>query len=268
MKIGEKYSENIGSEDVVIFAIPSSRVREAATELSRHVDSPPTIVTASKGLEYKSFKTMSQVIKDVLPTANVVVLTGPTIAREIAQGQPARAVLACDNVAILVKVNKLLRNDLITFELSNDPVGAELCGALKGTVAIGIGIADGLGLGANIQGLILAYGLQEFVKIAEFLSVRKDSIYGLPGLADVATTCLSEHSRNRRFGYLLGRGLKLNEALKKVGMAVEGVNAARTIAELKELNVSIPLLSGIAELILTQPETVYSKMVKIIGELK
>ena len=256
VKIVEKYSESITAEDLLIFSIPSNRVREAAIELFEHVDSSPVIVSASKGLEYGSFKTMSQVIKDVLPNVNVAVLTGPTIAREIAQGQPARAVLACDDVAILLKVSKALENRLISFDLSNDPVGAELCGALKGIVAIGVGIADGLGLGANIQGLILAYGLQEFVKIAEFLSVRKDSIYGLPGLADVATTCLSKNSRNRRLGYLLGKGLKLDEALREVGMAVEGVNMVRTTMDLSSTGMSIPILQWVAESIFRDPGNV------------
>ena len=250
VRIVEKYTENVGTDDILILAVPSNRIREVAKELSEHVDKPPIVISASKGLEYGSFKTMSQIIKEVMPTARVAVLTGPTIAREIANGQPAKAVLACDNVAVLLKLSKMLGNDLITFGLSNDPIGAELCGALKGIVAIGVGIADGLGLGANVQGLILAYGLQEFVKIAKFLSVSKDSIYGLPGLADVATTCLSKDSRNRKLGYLLGKGLELEEALADVKMAVEGVNMARTVMELSSTGTSLPILQWVAESIL------------------
>lgn len=271
VRIVEKYAENIGADDVLILAVPSNRFREAAKELSDHVDKPPIVISASKGLEYGSFKTMSQIMKEIMPTTKVAVLTGPTIAREIANGQAAKAVLACDDVATLFKLSRILKNDLISFELSNDPIGAELCGALKGIVAIGVGIADGLGLGANIQGLLLAYGLQEFVKIAEFLSVRKDSIYGLPGLADVATTCLSKDSRNRKLGYFLGKGSKLNDALERVGMAVEGVNMARTVMELSVTRMSIPVLHWVAETIFKDSgniESISKRLISVIGKIR
>jgi glycerol-3-phosphate dehydrogenase (NAD(P)+) len=270
VRIALKFSEELMSDDLLILAVPSSEMRAVTAELAAAIDGgkPPTIISATKGLEYGSFRTMSQVIKDILPNAEVVVLTGPTIAKEIAQGKPAKAVLASENPATLVRVNKLLVNKYVLFELSNDPIGAEVCGALKGIIAIGFGIADALELGANIHGLILSYGLQEFVQIANFLSVSERSIYGLPGLADLVTTCLSRESRNRRFGYLLGKGYPLDKALAEVGMAVEGVNVAKTLLDLKGLNVSIPLLMCISEIILNQPDNIYDRLVETLKGIK
>jgi glycerol-3-phosphate dehydrogenase (NAD(P)+) len=270
VRITEKFSEPLCADDVLILAVPSNRVREVAMELIAYGNELPTIITATKGLEYGSFKTMSQVIKEILPSSEVIVLTGPTIAKEIAQGKPAKALLAGDNPATLAKIHKILANKLITFELSNDPVGAEVCGALKGIIAVGFGIADGLDLGANIHGLILTYGLREFVQIANFLSVSERSIYGLAGLADLVTTCLSRDSRNRQLGYLLGKGYPLEKALAEVGMAVEGVNVAKTLINLKGLNVSIsiPLLLCISEIILQQPPDIYDRLVNTIMNIR
>jgi glycerol-3-phosphate dehydrogenase (NAD(P)+) len=268
VKIIEKFSEPLCADDVLILAVPSNKVREVVKELIAYGKDLPTIVTASKGLEYGSFKTMSQVIKEILPGSEIIVLTGPTIAKEIAQGKPAKALLAGDNPATLVRIHKILSNNLIKFELSNDPVGAEVCGALKGIIAIGFGIADGLNLGANIHGLILTYGLREFIQIANFLSVSEKTIYGLAGLADLVTTCLSRDSRNRRLGYLLGKGYPLEKALSEVGMAVEGVNVAKTLINLKELNIFIPLLLCISEIILQHPPDIYDRLVNTIMNIR
>lgn len=249
----EKYKEAIDADGIIIFAVPSSAVRNVAKELREHISQAgpdkPTIISASKGFDHESFKTMSQVIKEVLPQSTVITLSGPNIASEISKGKPAKAVLACEDISILMRVKKLLKNDVISFELSKDVTGIELCAALKGIIAIAVGIADGLGLDTNFQSLIMTYGLREFVKIAEFLLVSEKTIYGIAGLGDLIATCVSKSSRNHQFGYLIGQGMERDAALREVGMVVEGVKMSKTIINMEDFNLSIPLITCINKII-------------------
>lgn len=248
VKAVNKFSETVGLDDIIIIAVPSSQVRVVAAELKSAGVAAP-IVCASKGFEHESFKTMSEVIKDELPQVPVIVLTGPNIAREIAEGKPSKAVLASKEFGIVTRVARQLKNEYLTFEICHDVKGVELCAALKGIIAIGVGIADGLCLGNNFTGLLMTYGLREFTQIAEFLNISPKTIYGIAGLGDLIATCLSTDSRNRKFGYLLGKGADRNGALQKVGMVVEGVQMAKTIAELDNLNIPIPLFAMISKII-------------------
>ena len=147
----------------------------------------------------------------------------------MAAGLPSKAVLASHDLTALTKVARSLRNQTLIFELSRDVDGVELCAALKGVIAVGVGIVDGLALGDNMTALLMTSGLREFVEIAEFLEIRHKTIYGIAGLGDLITTCISPNSRNRRFGRLLGQGVSTEEALKQVGMVVEGVQMARIL---------------------------------------
>jgi len=244
----KKFTEAVRSDDIIIIAVPSSQVRCVAAGL-KAIDAYAPIVCASKGFEHESFKTMSEVIADELPHVPVIVLTGPNIAREIAERKPSKAVLASKDFATVARVARQLKNDYLTFEICNDVKGVELCAALKGIIAIGVGIADGLSLGNNFTGLLMTYGLREFTQIAAFLNISPKTIYGIAGLGDLIATCLSSESRNRRFGYLLGNGADRDSALQKVGMVVEGVQMAKTIAELENLNIAIPLFAMISKII-------------------
>lgn len=244
----EKFSEPIGHDDVVLLVVPSKHVRSLAGELADRVNGNP-IVCASKGFEHDTFKTLSEVIRDEIPTASVIVLTGPNLAKEVAAGKPTKAVLASKDLAVATQVAKTLKNDVLGFEICCDVKGVELCAALKGIVAIGVGMADGLELGDNFIGLIMTYGLKEFAAIAETLGIDHKTIYGVAGLGDLVATCLSPNSRNRRFGRAMARGLDRDGALKEVGMVVEGVQMCSTIAGLEELNINMPLFSRVASII-------------------
>ncbi len=244
----KKFSEPVDEDDIVIISVPSNQVRSLARELHTTVGKQP-LVCASKGFEHQSFKTMSEVINDELPQSPIIVFTGPNIAREVAEGKPTKAVLASKDFAAVKRVVEVLKNDLITFEICRDIKGVELCAALKGIIAIGVGIADGLGLGKNFTGVLMTYGLREFTEISEFLGISKKTIYGIAGLGDLIATCLSHNSRNKKFGYMLAKGINSTEALKKVGMVVEGVQMAKTISELEDLNMPIPLFSTISKII-------------------
>ena len=141
-------------------AVPSSQVRIAAGELANH-STAPLVLSVSKGFDARQQCTMSELIKREIPGASVVVLSGPTIANEVAEGKPTRAVLAGEDLMHLALVKEALRNDVISFEVSRNPTHHEVCAALKGIVAMAAGMADGLELGTNIQGVLMAEGLRE-----------------------------------------------------------------------------------------------------------
>jgi glycerol-3-phosphate dehydrogenase (NAD(P)+) len=233
------------AEEVVVLAVPSRALPELVHELRPRLNGNP-LVCATKGFQHASFKTMGQLVRETIPESPLIVLSGPNIARELAVGLPSKAVLASHDLTALTRVARVLHNNTLAFELSRDVDGVELCAALKGVIAVGVGIADGLKLGDNMTALLMTYGLREFVEIAEFLEIRHKTIYGIAGLGDLITTCISPNSRNRRFGRLLGQGVPTAEALIQVGMVVEGVQMARTIVEMGDLNISIPLFSTIA----------------------
>jgi len=248
LKAVYQFDQKINDDDIVLIAVPSKQVRPVLQELKKHLCGQ-IIVSASKGFEHKSFKTMSEVIKDEICDSPVIVLSGPNIAREIAEGKPTKSVLASTDIASAAKVAKVFKNSCLSFEVCSDMKGVELCAALKGIIAVGVGISEGLELGKNFTGLILTYGLKEFKAISEFLGITEKTIYGIAGLGDLIATSLSTNSRNWRFGNLIGRGMDRSTALQEVGMVVEGVQMAKTIVELEELNISIPLFNTISRII-------------------
>ena len=239
--IEEKYAVDFDpNKTLVVLAVPSGQVRTASRELGQHAVHP-LILSVSKGFDAEQQRTMSEVIQDEIPGACVVVLTGPTIANEVAQGKPTKAVLACENLMHLALVKDALRNDVIFFEVSRNPQHHEICGALKGIVAIAAGLAEGLELGANVQGVLMTEGLKELAMVASFFGIPESVAFGISGAGDLITTCISPYSRNRRMGVLLARGRTLQQALSDVRMTVEGVAMSQTIETLWALDVSIPL---------------------------
>jgi len=223
-----------------ILAVPSSTVAEVAAELATHADRP-VVLTVSKGYDAHRLCTMSELVRQAIPASAVVVLTGPTIANEVAEGKPTRAVLASDDLAHLAMVKAALANDVIRFEVARSPAHHEVCAALKGLVAIAVGMADALEMGANMQGVLMTEGLREVATVASFFDIPESVAYGLSGAADLITTCISPDSRNRRLGAALAKGLTPAEALADVGMTIEGLAMAQTIETLWALDVSIPL---------------------------
>ena len=235
-------------EDLILIAVPSHQVRAVAEQLLP-IWEGQIIVNTAKGYEHHSMKTLSQVIQELLPAAQLVVWSGPNIAGELAVGKPTRAVLAGRDMAVLTRAVRMLRNGQVSFEISRDVRGVELCASLKGIIAITIGLADGLELGDNFIGLLVAYGLREFAAVAEFMGIAKDTIYGIAGLGDCVTSSLSPSGRNRRFGKLVGQGMPSEQAVQEVGMVVEGVQMLLTITELEDLSVPTPLFSAVKKIV-------------------
>ena len=259
------FSSPLNPEDVALIVIPSAAVGDVARQIRERCHPPyPAIVTASKGLERATFRTMSQVISAVLPEATVAVLSGPTIAREIAEGRPAKLVLGCEDVHVLLQIAHHLRSDRLHLDMTRDKVDVELCAAMKGVFAIGSGVIAGRKLGANTIGLLLTYGLKEIAGLAGFLKISTDHVFGVAGLGDLVATCFSPDSRNYRLGELLARGAPLKEALARVNMVVEGAMTATAVSEMAALRLQVPLFSAIARIVEQPCEAAFEQFERIL----
>ncbi|HPR16805.1 MAG TPA: NAD(P)H-dependent glycerol-3-phosphate dehydrogenase [Candidatus Cloacimonadota bacterium] len=265
--VEKKFSRTIEPHDIVITAIPSSSIDDLMDEFIEQNVMQCIVLNASKGVEYSSLRTVGQIISDKLPRIKYANLSGPTIARELAQGIPAKAVLASRDIAVLFQLQGALENDLLKFEFSRDVQGVELAAAMKGLIAIAVGIADGLGFKTNIFGLIMTYGVREFVTVMKFLGVYHKTAYSIAGMGDLITTCISENSRNRKFGRLLAQGYKRDEALQEVGMVVEGVSMAKTITKLAKFNLSIPLITCVTHIIFEEVTDIRKELVDTLNSI-
>jgi glycerol-3-phosphate dehydrogenase (NAD(P)+) len=243
------FSTPLSADDVVVMVIPSSQVEPVARRLEQNGPPYPILVTASKGLERETFRTMSQVIKAVLPDATVAVISGPNIAKEIAEGRPAKAVVGCENVTALIKVAQALRSERFRLDMTRDTVDLELCAAMKGVFAIGAGIIAQRKMGSNFMGLMMTFGLREIAEVGKFLGISSSHIFGITGLGDLVATCFSPDSRNFRLGEFLASGVPLAEALDRVGMVVEGAMTASAVSEMAVLRLPVPLFSAIAAIV-------------------
>ncbi len=230
--VEEKYSSPFEEDETLfVLAVPSSQVRSVAVELSARTLAP-LVLTVSKGFDAARQCTMSETVTQEIPGAKVVVLSGPTIANEVAEGKPTRAILASDNLMCLAMVKEALANDVMCFEVSRNPTHHEICASLKGLVAIAVGMSEGLDLGANIQGILMTEGIREMGVVASFFGISGSVAYGISRAGDLITTCISPNSRNRSLGVELAKGHGLDEALKAVHMTVEGVAMSQTIETL------------------------------------
>lgn len=267
IEVGVIGSVPLNPFDIVILAVPTQHLREAVITL-KPCYHQQIVIAASKGLEVAggaSLRTPSQVVQEEIPGAPLVVWGGPNIAGEIAKGLPARAILAASDMSLLVQASQNLRTSRLTFEFTRDVRGVELCSAVKGLIAIALGMVEELGLGVNFASLVLTYGLREFVALAEFLGISPATIYGIAGLGDAAASGLSPQGRNRMFGKLIAQGFSFQEAQQKVGMAVEGLFILLTLTEWEMLEIPLPLFSVIRKIVF--PPLNLSPMSSSNGEL-
>jgi len=265
--VENKFSRKINKDDIVIIAIPSRKINSLTDEFLENNETEFIAVNASKGVEHSTLKTVSETVLSKLEKVRFANLSGPTIARELLENLPAKAILASEDVILLFHLQKVLENDVLKFEFSRDVKGIELAASLKGLFAIAVGMCDGLGFKTNIFGLIMTYGLREYEIVMKFLGVPISTVYGIAGMGDLITTCISENSRNRKFGKFLAQGYTRDEALEKVGMEVEGVSMAKTIQKLAKFNLSIPLISCITKIIFEDIKDIKSEMITTINNI-
>ena len=226
---------------ITIIATPSTVVRDVAKKLSLQSDFG-MVVSVSKGLEKGSLSRLSQVIATEIPGVNVVVLSGPSHAEEVARNIPTSLVAASKSRPAAQVVQDVMGSETLRVYTSTDMVGVELGGALKNVIAVAAGFCDGIGLGDNTKAALITRGLAEMARLGVCMGADERTFSGLTGIGDLVVTCTSPHSRNNRFGNKIGKGMSVEQALKEVG-TVEGYYATLMAHELAEkYKIGLPII--------------------------
>jgi glycerol-3-phosphate cytidylyltransferase len=237
-------------KDILLFAVPSVFVRSTAKRASLFVPDGQVIVDVAKGIEPDSLMTMSEVISSVIPRATVVALSGPTHAEEVARDLPTTIVAAHPDLAVAECVQKVFTNSVMRVYTNTDVKGVELCGALKNIIALASGISAGLGYGDNTKAALITRGLAEIERLGVKMGCLQDTFSGLAGMGDLIVTATSKHSRNNRCVFLIGQGYEPREAVRQVGMVVEGINAIPAAMALSKKNgIEMPIISAVDKIV-------------------
>ena len=240
LKISGDYACATGC-DLVVMASPSFPLRSVCKGVAPFIDEKAVVVSVTKGLEANTHLRMSQVVAQETGK-DVVVLSGPSHAEEVAQNVPTGLLAASEQQALAEFVQDAFMSDELRVYTSADPVGAELGAALKNVIALCAGIADGMGCGDNTKAMLMTRGLTETARLGVALGAHKETFAGLAGVGDLIVTCTSMHSRNRRAGILIGQGKGAQEAMQEVGAVVEGYYAAKSAYELgKAKDIDMPI---------------------------
>lgn len=247
------FKEVIEGADFILHVTPSKFTRETFKQYKQYIGKTPVII-CSKGFEKETMKTLDEVILDELPEARVGVLSGPSHAEEVSIAIPTVLVMASKDKEVRELVQDAFMCPHMRVYTSEDVKGVELGGALKNIIAFCAGVAAGVGFGDNTFAALITRGLGEISRLGVSLGGQKDTFFGLSGLGDLIVTCLSEHSRNRRAGKLIGQGKTLEEAKKEVGMVIESIdNIDVAYALSKKYNIEVPIIN-------TAYDVIYNKL--------
>ena len=244
IKITNKLDEALDGAEALILCVPSQFLREVLFRLKSKKFEEALIISAIKGIEIKSLKRMSEVICEILgQDVNMAVISGPSIALEVANGVPTTVVAASNkNIDTAKKAQEMFMTDKFRVYTSDDIVGVEFGGSVKNVIAIAAGINDGLGYGSNSKSALIVRGMVEIARLGVALGARAQTFWGLSGIGDLITTCISEYGRNRWFGEELGRGKKPIDVVKETEMVIEGFGTTKSVYELaKKNNIEMPI---------------------------
>ena len=250
--ITHNLEEAIKDKNIVILAVPSSAIRKISSNIKDLINDEQIILNVSKGLEEHTLNTMTDIIEEEIQKSNVkvAVLSGPSHAEEVGRGIPTTCVVSSHDKKTVEYLQNIFMNQNFRVYTSQDMRGIEIGGALKNVIALAAGIADGLGYGDNTKAALITRGIKEISILGVAMGGDLSTFYGLTGLGDLIVTCASLHSRNRKAGILLGKGYKLEDAIKEVNMVVEGVYSAKAAYEAaKKYNVEMPIIEQIYEVL-------------------
>ena len=227
----------------ILIVVPSHAFRKTLNTIKPFITNSHRIAWATKGLETDSCKLLHQVAREVLgDKISLAVISGPTFAKEVAQGLPGAVTIASGDQALALDWAHLLHNNYFRAYTGRDVIGVELGGACKNVIAIAAGIADGMGFGANARAALIARALAEITRLGLSLGAKAETFTGLTGLGDLVLTCTDDQSRNRRTGLALGKGKNLDAVVKQIGQVVEGVATAKEVVALaKKQNIDMPI---------------------------
>ena len=247
------FKEVIEGADFILHVTPSKFTRDTFKQYKQYVGKTPIII-CSKGFEKETMKTLDEVILDELPEARVGALSGPSHAEEVSIAIPTVLVMASKDKEVRELVQDAFMCSHMRVYTSEDIKGVELGGALKNIIAFCAGVSAGVGFGDNTFAALITRGLGEISRLGVALGGKKDTFFGLSGLGDLIVTCLSEHSRNRRAGKLIGQGKTLEEAKKEVGMVIESIdNIDVAYALSQKYNIEVPIIN-------TAYDVIYNKL--------
>lgn len=240
----------MGEKDLLVSAVPSIFVRPTVAKMKAFLKPGQVIVNVAKGIEETTLMTLSQVIEDELPGADVAVLSGPSHAEEVSRGLPTTCVAGARSKKTAEWVQDVFMNEVFRVYTSPDVLGIELGGSLKNVIALAAGIADGLGYGDNTKAALITRGIAEITRLGIAMGGKAPTFGGLTGIGDLIVTCASMHSRNRRAGILIGQGMTMEQAMDRVHMVVEGVHSAKAALALAErYQQSMPIVEQVNQVL-------------------
>jgi len=240
----------VAKADMIFVAVPSGSFRSVVRQMKPNLKPRVIMISATKGIEAITFKLMSQILAEEVPDARIAVLSGPNLAREIAQRSPTGTVLASSDAEVRSFVQTILRSDTFRVYANDDMLGVELGGSLKNIYAIIAGLASAMGMGANTIAMLVTRSLTEMARFGVKLGADPMTFLGLSGVGDLIVTCTSPLSRNYRVGKALGEGRDIDSIIEELGQVAEGVNTLKQVKEkADELGVNMPLCCSLYEII-------------------
>jgi glycerol-3-phosphate dehydrogenase (NAD(P)+) len=264
----------VAGADLILSAIPTPYLRQVWTPLADKIDRAVPVVSVTKGIEIKTLLTPTQIVADALAEASdarpYAVLSGPTIAAELARRLPATMIAASASRDLAEHVQALFAAPWLRVYTSDDPLGVEIAGAVKNVIAIAAGAIDGLDLGVNAKSALLARGLAEIARLGARVGATPETFFGVAGVGDLATTCFSPHGRNRTCGEALGRGESLDDYLARTSSVVEGVKTTRAVTAWSiRLGVDMPITHAVHAVLFENvppKEAIQMLMTRPVGE--
>ena len=251
LRVADSLADALDGVGDVVIAVPSNAFRVLLAELAPRITREVRVAWATKGFEHHTGLLPNQVARAVLGDGyTMAVLSGPTFAREVGRGLPTAMVVASADADFAMRIAEDLASPGFRTYVSTDITGVEIGGAVKNVIAVGAGLSDGLGFGANMRVALITRGLAEMTRLGVRLGARERTFMGLTGLGDLVLTCTDDQSRNRRCGLALARGLSAAEAMREIGQAVEGYLAARVLREVAgKLQLDLPVCEGICRIL-------------------
>lgn len=249
VKCSLDFKEVIEDSEIVLIVTPSKFIRSTVEKFKQYITNQQ-IVVCSKGFESGTLKTLTEVLEEEFPNNKIGALSGPSHAEEVSLSIPTAIVIASKHDEVLNNIQSSFMNSKMRIYTSHDVKGVELGGALKNIIAFCAGIIAGLNLGDNTFAALATRGLVEITRLGTKMGADKNTFYGLTGLGDLIVTCLSEHSRNRRGGVLIGQGKTIEETKKEVGMTIESLDNIDVAYELaKKHNVEMPIVEAVYDVL-------------------
>ena len=246
MEITTDLEKCLKEPDVAVLAVPSPFTRSTAKKMAPLVRDGQKIVNVAKGVEEKTLMTLSEIIEEEIPNADVCVLSGPSHAEEVGKGLPTTCVVTSRTKETAEYLQGIFMSPVFRVYTTPDILGVELGAALKNVIALAAGTADGLGYGDNTKAALITRGIAEIARLGTKMGAKPETFYGLSGIGDLIVTCASVHSRNRKAGYLMGKGYTMEEAMAEVKMVVEGVYSAKAAKGLADkYGVEMPIIEEV-----------------------